>query len=75
MSDDEFDVEDFDDPFERLLEARAAEARRRAELVSLSECEECGSEIPLARRKAIPGVRLCVECRAAYDRANALRAG
>ena len=29
---------------------------------SLRECEECGQNIPEARRKAIPGVRLCVVC-------------
>ena len=29
---------------------------------SLTHCEECEEEIPEARREAIPGVRLCVEC-------------
>jgi phage/conjugal plasmid C-4 type zinc finger TraR family protein len=29
---------------------------------SLLECEECGVKIPLARREALPGVRLCVPC-------------
>jgi phage/conjugal plasmid C-4 type zinc finger TraR family protein len=29
---------------------------------SLAHCEECGVDIPEARRKAIPGVRLCVSC-------------
>ena len=29
---------------------------------SLSHCEECGVEIPEARRKAMPGVRYCVRC-------------
>ena len=31
-------------------------------------CEECGASIPEARRKAIPGVRLCVACQEAADR-------
>jgi len=75
VSDDDFDVEDFDDPFQRMLEARAEEARLRATLPSLTECEECGEEIPPARRELIPGVRLCVECRNAADRASARRAG
>jgi len=26
----------------------------------LEDCEECGKPIPLARREAVPGVRLCV---------------
>ena len=29
---------------------------------SLTHCEECEQEIPLARQKAIPGVRLCISC-------------
>ena len=29
---------------------------------SLAYCEECEQEIPLARREAVPGVRLCVRC-------------
>ena len=29
---------------------------------SLFECEDCGNEIPLERRKAVPGVSRCVEC-------------
>lgn len=33
----------------------------------LSHCEECDALIPLARRKAVPGVRLCVTCQAASD--------
>ena len=33
----------------------------------LMHCEECGAGIPEARRKAIPGVRLCVICQSAHD--------
>lgn len=29
---------------------------------SLEFCEECDELIPEARRKALPGVRLCVQC-------------
>ncbi|MGH8401043.1 MAG: DksA/TraR family C4-type zinc finger protein [Gammaproteobacteria bacterium] len=29
---------------------------------SLKHCEECGAEIPQARREAMPGVRLCIAC-------------
>jgi len=31
------------------------------------ECEACGEPIPEARRKAVPGVRLCVACQSAQD--------
>ena len=34
---------------------------------SLSHCEECGMEIPAARRAAIPGVRRCVTCQETMD--------
>ena len=35
---------------------------------SLEYCEECGEEIPEARRKALPGVRLCISCQEEFDR-------
>lgn len=34
---------------------------------SLSECEECGTAIPEARRCAIKGVSLCVKCQEVLD--------
>ena len=37
---------------------------------SLSHCEECGVDIPEARREAVPGVRLCVNCQEAADEAQ-----
>lgn len=39
---------------------------------SLTHCEECEEPIPEARRVAIPGVRLCVECQAEMDEDNEL---
>ena len=45
---------------------RAREQMPRGE--SLSHCEECEKAIPPARRKAVPGVRLCVNCQAAHDK-------
>jgi phage/conjugal plasmid C-4 type zinc finger TraR family protein len=36
---------------------------------SLMHCAECSGEIPQARREAIAGVRLCVTCQDAQDRA------
>ncbi|MEJ2646590.1 MAG: DksA/TraR family C4-type zinc finger protein [Gammaproteobacteria bacterium] len=35
---------------------------------SLSHCEECGEEIPQARREALKGVRLCIACQSERDR-------
>ena len=34
---------------------------------SLTHCEECGEEIPAARRQAVPGVRRCIACQAEGD--------
>lgn len=35
---------------------------------SLGRCEECDSEIPEARRHAVPGVRRCVGCQESLDK-------
>lgn len=35
---------------------------------SLEVCESCGEDIPEARRKALPGVRLCLECQTERDK-------
>jgi phage/conjugal plasmid C-4 type zinc finger TraR family protein len=46
-------------------------ARARAQLPTgpgLERCEECDAAIPAARRKAVPGVRLCIDCQDARDR-------
>ena len=53
-------------------------ARARSRLRSgpgLSHCEECEAPIPEARRKAVPGVRLCVACQTVHDREQASSAG
>ncbi|EGS2005735.1 DksA/TraR family C4-type zinc finger protein [Enterobacter roggenkampii] len=55
-----------------------AVARARGEIPrgeSLSECEECGDPIPEARRKAIPGVRLCITCQQHKDSKNSSHSG
>jgi phage/conjugal plasmid C-4 type zinc finger TraR family protein len=37
----------------------------------LKHCEECDAPIVEARRKAVPGVRLCVACQQAHDEDSA----
>lgn len=44
---------------------RARQQLRRGP--GLTHCEECDVLIPAARRKAVPGVRLCVACQQAAD--------
>ncbi len=34
---------------------------------SAEYCDECGEPIPEARRKAVPGVRTCVQCQSGRD--------
>jgi len=44
--------------------------RARSQMSSgegLIRCEQCDSEIPVARRTAIAGVRLCVSCQTERD--------
>lgn len=41
----------------------------------LKSCEECGAKIPEARRKAVPGVRLCVACQNERDTHEAAFSG
>jgi phage/conjugal plasmid C-4 type zinc finger TraR family protein len=35
---------------------------------SLEQCSECAAPIAEARRRAVPGVRLCIGCQEAQDR-------
>lgn len=42
---------------------------------SLTECADCGEPIPEARRKAVPGVTLCIACQTESDRAFRPAAG
>lgn len=45
-------------------EQRMAESSRP----SARECVECGEEIGEARRKAVPGVQLCIYCKERSER-------
>lgn len=70
-----------DGAVEEQIEASIAEelermkARARPEGESLSHCAECGEEIPEARAKALPGVKLCLDCMQERDRAYHARPG
>lgn len=46
--------------------ARAA-GRLRVSGPSAELCRECGAPIPEARRRAVPGVTLCVDCQEEED--------
>ena len=42
---------------------------------SLRRCSECDEKIPEARRKAVPGVRLCITCQETIDQEQKAVAG
>lgn len=42
---------------------------------SLTHCADCDEPIPEARRNAIPGVKLCIDCAQERDGAYQARAG
>ena len=41
---------------------------KQAQRPSAEFCEECGDDIPEARRLAIPGVQLCIFCKERQER-------
>lgn len=53
---------------EAIARVRAATPHFRGE--SAAECVECGEEIPENRRRALPGVKLCVDCQAQRDQSR-----
>ena len=42
---------------------------------SLTHCADCEEEIPQARREAVPGVKLCIECQQDRDATYKPRTG
>ena len=42
---------------------------------SLERCAECDEPIPAARRKALPGVKLCIDCQGDRDAGLVARHG
>ncbi|WP_299042858.1 DksA/TraR family C4-type zinc finger protein [uncultured Tateyamaria sp.] len=62
---------------EASISDKLARMRARKALVgeSLTHCAECEEPIPEARRRAVPGVKLCVECVAERDAAYKARGG
>lgn len=57
------------DQIDATVEEAVQRARSRLPAgESLTHCEECDSVIPEARRKAVPGVRLCVSCQSEREK-------
>ncbi len=57
------------DQIDATVEEAVGRARSRLPVgESSSHCEECEELIPEARRKAVPGVRLCIRCQSALEK-------
>ena len=50
-------------------------ARRAPQGESRTHCADCDEPIPEPRRKAVPGVKLCIECQQDRDSAFQARGG
>lgn len=62
------------DQIDATVESEVARARSRlGSGESLRECQDCGEEIPEARRRAVPGVRRCRDCQAEADKDDGAR--
>ncbi len=55
--------------------ARMRATRRPLQGASRATCAECDEPIPEARRQALPGVKLCIDCQRARDARPAARGG
>ncbi|AHM04209.1 putative Zinc-finger [Roseibacterium elongatum DSM 19469] len=62
---------------EASIEDELARMKARAQPQGESAmcCVECEEEIPEARRRAIPGVKLCIDCASARDGRTEARGG
>lgn len=49
---------------ERRLEMTIQNMRINHNAVSATHCDECGDAIEEARRRAVPGCRMCASCQA-----------
>lgn len=45
--------------------------KRLSNTAAAHHCDECGAEIPQARRQAVPGCTLCVSCADVHERRQA----
>lgn len=61
---------------ERTLDDAVERARRRLPRgESRKLCDECDAVIPEARRLAVPGVRLCIDCQNEQDKKQSYTGG
>ncbi|AVG15371.1 conjugal transfer protein TraR [Chromobacterium vaccinii] len=59
---DEFDRAQELEAFHLEASLAAQTAASRPLGASLAQCDDCGEPIPEARRQAVPGCTLCIDC-------------
>nr|NJM01371.1 DksA/TraR family C4-type zinc finger protein [Desulfobacula sp.] len=69
-----------DGAVQEQMDADVQDAVKRARMrlprgESLTHCRECGEIIPDLRRKAVPGVSLCVDCQSVLEAQQPAAAG
>ncbi len=69
-----------DGAVQQQIDATVEDAVKRARAglpkgESRTHCAECDAPIPVARRKAVPGVQLCVACQSELDRESRAASG
>ena len=61
------DIADIANDYEDIRRQKLIDSRERYEGESAADCEECGVDIPEARRMAVPGCKLCRDCKEIED--------
>ena len=69
-----------DGAVQEQIDASVADSVKRARSrlptgESLAHCETCEEKIPEARRKAVPGVRLCIDCQMELEKRQTTGSG
>lgn len=57
-----------DDALREQARRAGLQGKTAADSAAFCEAPRCGEEIPPARRAAVPGCRLCVDCQARLER-------
>ncbi|WP_145548527.1 TraR/DksA family transcriptional regulator [Yersinia massiliensis] len=58
---------------ERMLELNLKKVLNKQAIPAAHVCDVCGVEIPEERRKAVPNVQLCVDCKTIEEQRNKKR--
>jgi len=65
MADDMDIVQGINEQFQTA--ALEEHQRNRPTGPAATHCEDCGDEIPEARRRAVPGCRRCIDCQTFHE--------